>query len=231
MKNRKIPTREEYKEKFDRLFSELNYIPQAGEEIVQCGYPYPDYWFLSNKGYLFTVWYNTIKVVKPYGSHMGFKNKDGNRGQNDWYYLNPKTSKKVRHHKLVSEYFAKDEFAQWKEFKDESRETHHKINKSKFNLNEPQKANNIDNLQILPLSVHREVTHYANMTDEKEEYELRKKLKKMNNPTTTIVEGDLTKWAINQLQKNLELGNHAYVISRSTNDGMTAKAVNTINRP
>lgn len=241
MKNRKtkkIPTRDEYKEKFDRLFSELNYIPQEingiKEKIVQCGYPYPDYWFFSNMGYLFSVCRKKIEILKPYGSPMGLKNKDGNRLQNDWYYhyISRKTGKKekARMYQLLREYFLVNEFKDLEEYKDCKEDVHHIISKTKFDLNEPQKCNNVANTQLLPKAIHKEVTHYTNMTEEKEEKELRKKLKKMKNPTTIVVEGNLTEWAIDFLQKNFELGNHAYIISGNADDGMTAKVIDSVTR-
>ena len=63
MGKHKVLTREEYAEKFDKLFSKWNYIPQAGEKIVQCKEGYPSYWFISNKGYVFSVYKNNIEVI------------------------------------------------------------------------------------------------------------------------------------------------------------------------
>lgn len=61
--NKKL-TREEYKKRFDELFSKF-YILQKDEEIVQCNYPQPDYWFISNKGYLFSVEQNELLILNP----------------------------------------------------------------------------------------------------------------------------------------------------------------------
>lgn len=47
---RKKLTRQQYSDKFDQQMERFNYIPQPGEMIHQCSAPYPDYWFLSNKG-------------------------------------------------------------------------------------------------------------------------------------------------------------------------------------
>ena len=41
-----MKTREDYKQKFDKLMETFNFIPQDGEEIVQCKDPYPPYWFV-----------------------------------------------------------------------------------------------------------------------------------------------------------------------------------------
>ena len=48
-------TREDYANKFNEQMSRFNYIPQDGEHIKQCEAPYPDYWFASDKGYVFTA--------------------------------------------------------------------------------------------------------------------------------------------------------------------------------
>ena len=54
MRKYKKYTREECSKKFDDLMmNTFNYVMQEGEQIVQCKEPYPAYWFMSNKGYLF----------------------------------------------------------------------------------------------------------------------------------------------------------------------------------
>ena len=86
MGKHKVLTREEYAEKFDKLFSKLNYIPQAGEKIVQCKEGYPSYWFISNKGYVFSVYKNNIEVIKPNFDCTGKANKEGKRAGKGWRY-------------------------------------------------------------------------------------------------------------------------------------------------
>ena len=81
--NKKI-SRKEYKEKLDRQMNEFNYILQEGEQIVQCKEPYPAYWFVSNKGYLFSAYGSKIKVIKPNHRHTGIKNKDGRKLLHEW---------------------------------------------------------------------------------------------------------------------------------------------------
>ena len=80
MRKYKKYTREEYSKKFDDLMmNTFNYVMQEGEQIVQCKEPYPAYWFVSNKGYLFSAYGNKIKVVKPNHRYIGTKNKEGIR--------------------------------------------------------------------------------------------------------------------------------------------------------
>lgn len=55
MSRKKIYTREQYYDQFCRLMNRLNYIPEEGEVIVQANKNYPQYWFISNKGRVFTV--------------------------------------------------------------------------------------------------------------------------------------------------------------------------------
>ena len=65
------------------MMNTFNYVMQEGEQIVQCKEPYPAYWFMSNKGYLFSAYGNKIKVVKPNHRYTGTKNKDGSRTGQD----------------------------------------------------------------------------------------------------------------------------------------------------
>ena len=86
MEKRKKNTREDYLKKWEKLMETFNFIPQAGEEIVQCKEPYPAYWFVSNKGYVLSVWGNGIKYIAPVIKRTGAKNKNGERPGRDWYY-------------------------------------------------------------------------------------------------------------------------------------------------
>lgn len=58
---RKKFTREEYKEKFEKLC----FIYQDGEVIVQAKEPYPQYWFVSNKGYVISIHGRKVKKITP----------------------------------------------------------------------------------------------------------------------------------------------------------------------
>ena len=69
-----MKTREDYKQKFDKLMETFNFIPQDGEEIVQCKDPYPPYWFVSNKGYVLSVYGHGIKYNCTCIGKTGIKN-------------------------------------------------------------------------------------------------------------------------------------------------------------
>ena len=83
MRKYKKYTREECSKKFDDLMmNTFNYVMQEGEQIVQCKEPYPAYWFMSNKGYLFSAYGNKIRIRTAAGRDrtgiMNTKLKDRN---------------------------------------------------------------------------------------------------------------------------------------------------------
>lgn len=170
-KNRK--TREFYQEKFNQL-----YIPQDDELVTQCHDPYPPFWFISNKGRVYSVAHNGLQIVKAYPT---------NEGQNKkliWQYKYIDRNGKTRHakqHQLVAEHFKEDEFANDPRYDDIPREVHHIRKTANFSPDEAESCNNADNLQILPRNVHKQATAYGNrsLTQDKERLE---KLIKRDNP-------------------------------------------------
>lgn len=102
-----MKTREDYKQKFDKLMETFNFIPQDGEEIVQCKDPYPPYWFVSNKGYVLSVYGHGIKYIAPSIRKTGRKNKDGERPGRDWNYTYSTNGKwiKISVHKVIADHF------------------------------------------------------------------------------------------------------------------------------
>lgn len=177
--NKKI-SREEYKEKFDRQMNELNYILQDGEQIVQCKAPYPAYWFVSNKGYLFSAYFEQIRILKANHRYIGAKNKDGIRTGQDWYYeytVKGQHNKHIPMHKLIGEHFLKNEFTS------QNDEVHHVRKKSLYKPNEAQKCNEADNLQLLPREIHKNLTHYASKPCEEHDKELEEKIKNADCPS------------------------------------------------
>lgn len=153
---RKKLTRQEYKEKFTRLFSSYNYILQCvngiTEKIVQCHAPYPDYWFISNMGYLFSVSGNKLKIVKPNYRRTGKKMQ----GQS-WFYKIGSNTPPIPMQKIIAEHFFSNEF----EPHSYASEIHHKKPVLSFGESEPQKANRVTNLQLLPKYIHAMVTRYS----------------------------------------------------------------------
>lgn len=157
-KEKKVLTRESYAAKFKKLMENFNYILQDGEVIVQCKPPYRPYWFVSNKGYIFSVYTNSIRILKLIYSKTGKKNKDGNRNGQSWRVASVKG---IKHNidrfdiaKIVTEHFLECEFDT-----DEKTEIHHKQKRNSFTPEEGHLCNSADNLQILPKSIHKELTH------------------------------------------------------------------------
>lgn len=197
MIKRKKISREEYMKKFKTQFEKLNYIPQEGEVIVQCGEGYPNYWFVSNKGYLFSAYYRNLKVIKPNFDHTNKPNKEGIRTGNVWRVtMNGKeSSTKFTLAKIVADCFCKNEFRC-----DEVTETHHIKKRASFAENEPQKSNQKENLQILPKSIHTDLTHYAGKTFNK----LDKEFEKSNCPVYHVQQNQLNQLAVQAVNSCLE---------------------------
>lgn len=157
-----MKTREDYKQKFDNLMETFNFIPQDGEEIVQCKEPYPAYWFVSNKGYVMSVWGHGLKFLSPAIHKTGSKSKKGKKPGREWnynYFCERMT--KAPLHKIIADHFLINEFTG-----DCSGDVHHVVKKSSFGDDEWKECNEADNLQRLPAEIHNELTQYSRRTPE-----------------------------------------------------------------
>lgn len=175
---RKKLTREQYAEKFNRLFNEYNYILQENEQIIQCNEKYPPYWFISNYAYLFSIVGNSIKILKP-----NYRNTGSGKDGSDWYYTYIDTTgkkRKVSQHILVAQHFLTNEF---EDIDNDRVEVHHIKTRNSFNPNQPQLCNRASNLQILPKDIHQRLTNYSHKTAEQLNKEIEKKVTKANVPT------------------------------------------------
>ena len=144
---KKTTRREEYKEKFNEQMQVFNYIMQDGEQIVQCKAPYPEYWFISNKGYLFSVYAGKLRILKANHRYIGTMNKNGVRTGQDWYYehaIEGAYNKHIPMHKIMSEHFGKNEFGS------EETEVHHIRKNLRYKPNDGNVCNRAENLQLLP---------------------------------------------------------------------------------
>ena len=164
-----MKTKEEYQKKWEKLMESFNFIPQDGEEIVQCKEPYPAYWFVSNKGYVLSVHGNGIKYIAPAIRHTNKRNKKGERTGRHWFYCYSVGGKKanVTLHKLVADHFIINEFTG-----DQTGDNHHVVPKSSFADDEWKKCNEAKNLQKLPPEIHKELTWYSQRPAEKIEAEM-----------------------------------------------------------
>ncbi len=195
-------TKSFYKKKFDDLRQyTYNFIPQEDEIFKQCdGITEPPYWFISNYGRLFSVYYKNepLKQIRVNYTKSGTERK-----QHDWSYVTQYNGKlrEPRLHRLVAKYFLKNEFDGYAEVAGESLEVHHILPESTFAEDEPFKANRSENLQILPKSVHRDVSHIGS---------LEKKIAAHDSLPLYFV-GDKF---IQALQKYIEDGHLAYIVQQ-----------------
>lgn len=174
-------TREYYKERFEDQMKRFCYIPQDGERIVQCRDPYPPFWFISNKGYLFSAYYKDIRILSDNPTVNGMKNSDGEYNGRKWHYIYDK-KKDVTMQKLVADHFIECEFDA-----DEEIEIHHIKKQKSFADNEGQLCNSADNLQLLPKSIHNEATRYGSKTMEQLDQETEEKVKKSGCPVYGVL--------------------------------------------
>ena len=195
-------TKEFYKKKFDDLRQHTyNFIPQEDEIFKQCdGITEPSYWFISNYGRLFSVYYKNepLKQISVNYTKSGTERK-----QHDWSYVTQYKGKQrePRLHGLVAKYFLKNEFDGYAEVEGEPLEVHHILPESTFAEDEPFKANRSDNLQILPKSVHRDVSHID-------------RFEKKISEQDTIPVYLITPQLIQAIQKHIEDGKLAYIVQQ-----------------
>jgi len=163
MSKKKQLTREEYAKKFKDQLQRANYQLKEGEKIIQCRDPYPDYWFISNQGYIFTAFYNDLHILNDNPTEQGLKDKDGKRRGKKWRYVSDKCGD-VTAWKIMAEYFLTCEF----DLEDgEKVDIHHIKPRSDFEPDQGSECNRPDNLQILPERIHAELSKYTSPNYEK----------------------------------------------------------------
>lgn len=159
---RKAKTSEQCKKQIKDYFEKMNYIPQKDEQIKQCPKPYPHFWFCSSKGYLFTTSEKEVKILPPHLTPSGRKNINGERAQLEYRYYYGK-NKHVKQQKLIVDTFnVKNEFDEV--LPDSQTEIHHQLSRKNFTSAEPQKMNRLDNIQVLPKSIHQSLTNSDSFT-------------------------------------------------------------------
>lgn len=164
---RKKLTREEYLEKFHRL-----YTPQVRdgvtEELIQCQSPDPDYWFVSSFGYVLSVAGKHVKKIKQNWRPAGKRSKDGSYPSQNWYYVYRDESgewHKPMTHVFHAKYFKKCEF----DLEDDEKvDVHHIKARSEFTPEQGEECNRPDNLQVLPKErIHQQLGKYTSPHYEK----------------------------------------------------------------
>lgn len=220
MSKKKVLTREEYAEKFNEQMSRFNYIPQDGELIIQCKESYPPYWFISNKGYLFTAYYNDIRIMTTHYDETGKANSEGKRAGRDWRYgtriEGNKNLTRYNMARMMLDHFGKCEFET-----DEKIVAHHIDKRNNFQSNEAQKCNRADNLQLLPESVHKELTRYASKTTDEFDKEVEKKVIKSGCPVYAFTEEQLEMILINAIRSSLANGVEPIMYTTTITDNVS----------
>lgn len=213
-------TRQQYSDKFDQQMERFNYIPQQGEMILQCSAPYPDYWFMSNKGYLFSAYYNDVRIIKPNLTETGAKNKEGKRTGQTWEYeykvAGEKNNRHVAMHKLMAEMFVEDEFTS-----DEDRDVHHIQKRTCFDASQPQFCNCADNLQRIPTPIHKQATYYGSKTMEELEEETQKKIEESGCPQFFLTQQQFQMVLESVLKSRIAAGVQPYVIMTTVEDDVS----------
>lgn len=211
-------TREEYRKKFELLMSKFNYVPQKGEIIVQCHEQYPPYWFISNKGYLFSAFYNDLKMIEPIFDRTGKANAAGERPGKNWRYARQKekgSSNLQRYNmaQMIAEHFLETEFDS-----DEDLETHHIKKRTTFQPEEAAQCNSAENLQLLPKSIHKQLTHYASKTSDQLDQEIADKVKAAGAPEYKVTQEQLQQILFSALQSCLSQGIQPITYTTSITD-------------
>lgn len=213
-------TRQQYKEKFDQQMEKFYYIKQPGEVILQCNAPYPEYWFLSNKGYLFSAYNNDVRIIKPNLTETGAKNKEGKRTGQTWEYeykvAGEKNNRHVAMHKLMAEMFVEDEFTS-----DEDRDVHHIQKRTCFDASQPQFCNCADNLQRIPTPIHKQATYYGCKTMEELEEETQKKIEESGCPQFFLTQQQFQMVLESVLKSRIAAGVQPYVIMTTVEDDVS----------
>lgn len=152
--------REYYKNKFDKLMQQNNYIPQMGqdgkiEQFVQCKDKYRPYYFVSSMGYVVSLRekQNPWHILKPDVNWCGTQRK---RPQFRYVLMGADGRRnRITMGELIIEHFDPE---MW-EIYDKNRGEyviHHKESVHAYNPEDnPQKINRLSNLQVVREETHK----------------------------------------------------------------------------
>lgn len=153
-------TREEYKDKFMRLWKQhWNYIPQENELIIQieeC-----DYLFYSNMGYMYSVFGRDIKTLKPSPCGKRGTKKDGTPKRRDWEWK-MSGGKHLKMTTMAMKYFSN--VFEHEEYIGEPYENHHIHCNGGDMSKAPQQINKASELERVPRSIHNKMTQEQSKT-------------------------------------------------------------------
>jgi len=96
---RNIRSKKDWNAMFKELRATADMQLEPDEKIRQCKKPYPGYWWVTDRGKLFSIWNNRIEQLKPEVNYCGEK-----RDHLVWRY-NYKGNRHVPVDKLVFDHF------------------------------------------------------------------------------------------------------------------------------
>ena len=206
----------DWKAKYKELRAETDIKLEPDEKIKQCKKPYPAYWWITNRGRLFSIWNNRIEQLKPEVNYCGKK-----RDHLVWRY-NYKGNRHVPVDKLVFDHFGKSE---WDDY-DGNLDLHHIFGMKHWNEDDCFEASRIENIQAIP----REKVHpFATELDNKTELEVFLKfLKKTDgdvletNLGTMLLNGSFPQGATLYMQVQDEEGRTGYRVARASETELKA---------
>ena len=171
-----------YKEIFDQFWEQYNYIPVCGihgdvEHLIELNDSYPEYWFATSHGRVFSAYGGKVKQLQPNHVLAG-----RSRNENKWYYI--QGDGKHRYiHQIVAEHCCENPWGD-----DVKVEVHHITPTKKFGADDAFIANQAGNLQWLPKKIHDTVGYFAKKEPE-DIFE-----EKMAKAPIEIQIPDLTEW-------------------------------------
>lgn len=215
-RNLYMTQKENYRQKFYQLMEKFNYVFKEREDFKQCKEPYPPYWFVSNYGYVISVYRNGLKYIAPSIKRIGRKGKNGERPGRVWYYQYWTNGKKenVTMHKLIMDH--SDDINEFTG--DKSGEIHHIRPKSSFADNEGMKCNRADNLQKLPPDVHLVVTRLSQKTSEQIEEDWDRKAKKDNAKIIELPGEQVDERLVGMANRFLQQGCQGMIVIEGKNE-------------
>lgn len=118
-------------------------------------YPYPQYWFITSKSKLYSVYGNKIKLIKPNWSH---RKNDIHYNFWSYQYMDTNDGKKhtVKMHTILAQHFLLSPETLLL-YPDLEYHVHHIIPTKFFNKDEPYKCNALSNLQVVSAQLHNNV--------------------------------------------------------------------------
>ena len=117
---------------------------------------------------------------------------------------------------MIAEHFLESEFDS-----DEELETHHIKKRTTFQPDEAAQCNRADNLQLLPKSIHKKLTHYASKTSEQLDQEVADKVKAAGAPEYRLTQEQLQQILFNALQSCLSQGIQPITYSTTVTDDVS----------